>query len=251
VLADLDYRALQSDRVTILVGSTEEPFRVPGGLLIHYSPSFQIMCQSSFKESLTGVIKLPEVEIPTFQNFLIWLHHFQPSIQIETIQPVVDLAIFAETYLIYHLRNQTSDTLRAVLSNGKWNPTPEEVSTVYVNVPSGCILRKLCSFGFAITPPQDTWTTKVTTRHYPNTSTCRSVFENSADFGWDYFLLIQSTQLGCKSISEGGACRFHDHSDVISSTPDDSSTCRYAQGGPWTPKAVANEATKEFQEHGL
>lgn len=181
MLSDLDYRALQSDRVTILVGSTEESFRVPGGLLIHYSPSFRKMCQSSFKESLTKVIKLPEVEIPTFKNFLIWLHAFQPSIQIESFQDVVDLAIFAEMYLVYHLRNQTSDPLRAALSNGKWSPTPEEVSTVYLHVPFGCILRKLCSFGFANASP-DRWT-GVTTRQYPDTSVWRSVFENSADFG--------------------------------------------------------------------
>lgn len=56
-------------------------------------------------ESLTRVRKLPKVEIPTFKNFLIWLHVFQPSIQIESFQAVVDLAIFAEMYLVYQLRN--------------------------------------------------------------------------------------------------------------------------------------------------
>lgn len=201
------------------------------------------MCQSSFKESLTGVIKLPEVEIPTFKNFLIWLHALQPRIQIESFQDVVDLAIFAEMYLVYHLRNQTSDALRAALSNNEWSPTPKEVSTVYLHVPSGCILRKLCSFGFA-NASTGRWG-GVTTQQYFDTSAWRSVFENSADVGWDYFQSTQSTQ---SDIGEGGACRFHDHSDVIGWKPDDDIVCPYAQGGPWTPKAVADEAAKQFQE---
>lgn len=46
----------------------------------------------------------------------------------------------------------------------------------------------------------------------------------------------------------GGACLFHDHSDIICWKPDDSIMCPYAQEAPWGFKAVADEAAKEFQE---
>lgn len=119
MLSNLDYRALQSNCVTILVELTEKSFQVSEGLLIHYSLFFQKICQSSFKKSLTKVIKLSEVKISTFKNFLIWLHIFQPSIQIEFFKDIINLVIFAEMYLVYHLKNQTSDALQTALSNSK------------------------------------------------------------------------------------------------------------------------------------
>jgi hypothetical protein len=41
------------------------------------------------------------------------------------------------------------------------------------------------------------------------------VFEELADFGWDYFQIIQKASLDEPDISWGDACRFHDHSDIF------------------------------------
>src|SRR2546423_6017647 len=59
VLADPE-RAMQSDRVSVLVGSTEKPFQVPQDLLTQCSSVFNKMCTLPFKESNEQVIKLPE-----------------------------------------------------------------------------------------------------------------------------------------------------------------------------------------------
>ncbi|TKA75460.1 hypothetical protein B0A49_09464 [Cryomyces minteri] len=47
-------RAIQSKRVTILVGPAKQQFLVAQDLLVHYSPAFQKVCQSSSKEAYTG-----------------------------------------------------------------------------------------------------------------------------------------------------------------------------------------------------
>src|SRR6266516_2023518 len=64
-----------------------------------------------------------------------------------SIESLIDLAVFAEKYHICHLQNQISDTIRTALSEELWKPTPDNVWTVYAGVPAKSILRRLCSLG--------------------------------------------------------------------------------------------------------
>lgn len=144
--------------MTILVGSTEEAFQIPQDLLIQYSKPLGRMCSSGFIESHERIIRLPEVEVPVFQDFLIWVYAYEPGIdESQSIDALIDLAVFGDIYLIYHLKNQTSDAIRARLVRDKWKPSPDMISKIYKSVPSGSILRKLCSHGFAIRPRDFDW----------------------------------------------------------------------------------------------
>jgi hypothetical protein len=110
---------MQSDRFIVLVGPTQTSFQVLQELLIQHSSVFKKMCHLPFKESIEQTIKLPEEKPAMFANFFIWLHALEPCITINHIEPVIDLAIFAEKYHICCLKNQTSDVLRTALSNSQ------------------------------------------------------------------------------------------------------------------------------------
>src|SRR5690349_30493 len=106
-------RAMQSDRITVLVGPTEKSYSIPEALLMQYSPPLGKMCQSESILSQARIIKLPKVKISTFEDFFVWIHVLEPSVNVKSLESVLDLAIFAEIYTICHLKNQTSDILRA------------------------------------------------------------------------------------------------------------------------------------------
>ncbi len=73
----------------------------------------------------------------------------------QNLASVLDLAIFAEMYIICQLKNQTSDILCIELGSGRWQLTPNDISMVYDEVPSDSILRQLCSvsLAFPVTDP--------------------------------------------------------------------------------------------------
>jgi len=69
--------AFKSDRIQVLVREEKREFR---DLLARCSPVFNTMCNSSFKESIEGVIELPEGNPLTVGSFKIWLHSCSPAI---------------------------------------------------------------------------------------------------------------------------------------------------------------------------
>ena len=222
---------MQSDRITILVGSAEKIFFIPEALLMQYSPPLGKMCQSEFKESQTRIIKLPEVKISTFEDFFIWIHVLEPSANVKSLESVLDLAIFAEIYIICHLKNQTSDILRAGFGDGRWKLKPSDVSTIYNNVPSRSIFRQLCSVSLALAVqdhPDSIWNSRSSSSitQYTDPLKWQKAFEKHAELGWDYFREVQTAQtqsaIGC-----GGPCRFHDHRDIHDARSPIMGTCPY------------------------
>ena len=210
-------RALQSDSVTVLVGPMEEAFHMPQDLLIQYSKPLGKMCSSGFLESCSRIIRLPEIAVPTFEDFLVWVYAYEPSIDgSKSVDTLIDLAVFGEIYLIHHLKNQTSDAIRAAIGKSKWAPNPDVICKVYRSVPPGSTLRKLCSHGFTFRPEDNDWGHRnPSTRKYGECSDWKPVFEELAEFGWDYFQTIQRVPSEASDISWGGACRFHDHSERV------------------------------------
>lgn len=217
--------------MNVLVGPTEKAFRIPQDFLIQYSQALGRMCRSNFLETHTRTIRLPEIEVSMFEDFLVWLHTYEPSLdETMSIDALVDLAIFGEIYLIHHLKNQTSDALRARLVKDTWQPTPDIISKVYQSVPSGSILRQLCSHGFAMVTNEQQWGRSISTRIYEECSEWKTVFEELTDFGWDYFQTIQKASLDESNISWGGACRFHDHSDIFGWKQEAHEECPFSHG---------------------
>lgn len=231
-------------------------FQVPQGLLIRCSPPLGKMCHSEFQESSTQLIRLPHVKIQTFEDFFIWMHTYEPNVDNQSFASILDLAIFAEMYIICHLKNQTSDILRTQLGCGRWQLRPDDVSMVYDEVPSGSILRQLCSVSLALpnqkTPPLSNWGYSNNSGSYPNSVNAykqhdnprewEPVFQKHSDLGWDYFKRIQTNHTH-NAINSGGTCRFHDHSDVLGSKRDNVDKCPYPRGAPSAeqhPQSLSN-----------
>lgn len=161
---------------------------------MQYSPPLGKMCQSEFKESQTRIIKLPEVKISTFEDFFIWIHVLDPSANVKSLESGLDLAIFAEIYMICHLKNQTSDILRAELGDGRWELKPGDASIIYDNVPSRSIIRQLCSVSLALAVQDHPdsfgglWNSSSSSiRRHADPLKWNEVFEKHAELGWDYF----------------------------------------------------------------
>jgi hypothetical protein len=145
---------MQTGRFTILVGLAQKSLRVPQGLLIQRSSAFEEI------ESTEQVIRLPKEDVSTFEHFLIWPHAFEPCLSIDSVDAVIDLAIFAQKYHICHLKNQTSDVIRTALIEDRWRVTSDTIVKVYSSTPAGTILRQLCFSGFVTscnTPIRMTW----------------------------------------------------------------------------------------------
>lgn len=170
---------------------------------------------------------------------------------------VLDLAIFAEIYIICQLKNQTSDILRTELGSGRWQLTPENVCVIYDEVPLGSILRELCSASLALQvldpPAPSTWdfsdAPTVTHRKYENYLEWRSVFEKHSDLGWDYFKQIQAGNSSMVVTNGGGACRFHDHRDIPGTRREDVAKCPYPHGALPTEQSTRSPLN-EYQ-HGV
>ncbi|RFU26968.1 hypothetical protein B7463_g9360, partial [Scytalidium lignicola] len=228
---------MQSDRITFVVEPSRVPFQVPQDLLMQWSLPLGNMCQSGLEESRTRVIPLPHVKISTFEDFFIWMHAYEPSVNLKSLVPILDLAIFAEIYIIYHLKNQTSDILRTELGSGRWQLTPDNISMIYDEVPSGSILRQLCSISLALPVADPTASPSFgsfansgrTHRQHNNYLEWESVFEKHSDLGWDYFRHIQTGHTQT-AINWGGPCRFHDHRDIPGVKLEDANKCPYPLG---------------------
>jgi hypothetical protein len=233
---------VQSDRIHLLVGPNEKPFQVPRDLLTLHSPVFDKMCTLPFKESIDQLIKLPEDEPSAFEDFFIWLHSYEPCIPAEAY-PLVDLAILADKYHICILKNQVSDKIRTALSERRWKLTPDMIRTVYASTPTNSILRRLCSLGFVTS---NCGSVDIIQRK--DCDKWKSVFSEFSDLGWDYFYHMQMGQTRVASIDSGGACHFHDHSDIFAWEKKDISICPYPNGAPVVmpeEKASAPGATHE------
>jgi len=234
--------ALQSHRVTVLVGPTRVSFQVPQDLLTQYSP---VLGERYRSVDVTGAIELPEVKTSTFEDFFIWLHMFEPRIGSKSFQAAIDLAILAETHRIYHLKNQISDLLRREFDGGQWKLTPDILSMVYNGVPSGSILRQLCASAFAITSQRGS-----SSRQHDDYLEWKTTIETLPELGWDYFVQMQNTHSQPASIIAGGDCRFHDHSDILFWEREHTDHCPYPHGAPFTiPKSepLAEEVRKAVE----
>jgi hypothetical protein len=90
-------------------------------------------------------------------------------------------------------------------------------------VPAGTSLRQMCSLGFAVNYSSKSRRNAATERY----TEWENVFCDFPDLGWDYFQHIQKDQTDASSIKLGGACRFHDHSDIFGWVRGSDSTCPY------------------------
>jgi hypothetical protein len=217
-------KSVQSERVTVLVGSNQDVFRVPYDLLTQYSRDFKKL-RDALNDS-GDEIALPDVTKPTFEDFFIWLHAYEPNIlradgnESDFIDGALNLAVFAQKFKIYHLRNQASDVVRAALREGQWSITPEMISAVYKVAPAGSALRQLSFLGFVASEGQS------------DSTVWQEAFIDCPSLGWDYFQYKNGNKIYSEGIAAGGACRFHDHSDIRGWVVQDLSACPYPHGAP-------------------
>ena len=183
------------------------------------------MCTLPFKESINGLITLPEDEPLVIENFILWLHANGPHPLLAEPESLISLAIFADKYRICLLVNQISDVVREGLQRGTWKLTPDKVRMVYASTGENSVLRRLYSLAFTIAirrlggtkMPQDDY------------NAWKAVFCDFGDLGWDCCRSQMGEPL---NIAMGGACRFHDHSDIANWERRDTKLCPFPDGAP-------------------
>jgi len=218
---------MQSERVKVLVGTNQDAFEVPYDLLAQYSRDFKKL-RNALNDSGDEII-LPDVTKPTFEDFFVWLHAYEPSIlhsdgsESDFVDGALNLAVFAQKYKIYHLRNQASDVVRSALGDGKWNITPDMISAVYRVAPAGSALRQLSFLGF------------VASEGRTDSTLWQTAFHECQGLGWDYFQYKSGNEVKIEGFEAGGACRFHDHSDIRGWAFQDVADCPYPHGAPRMP----------------
>jgi hypothetical protein len=232
-------RAIQSEYCTVLVGHSQKPYRIPQDLLTQNFSTLQGTVHQSTdepKEQFTNGVDFHEVEISVFEDFLLWLYAFKHSISWESIDSVIGLAIFAEQHNIHQLKNQTSDFLQTAINEHRWTATPEQLLKVYECVPSGSILRQLCFLAFSIAVGGTELVNRYGGGHRTggrfSYASWEEAFNRFPGLGWDYF---KHTQTGPKQITNttsGGACSFHDHSDIPEPVLRSTKACPYPYGAP-------------------
>jgi hypothetical protein len=153
------------------------------------------------------------------------------------------------------LKNQTSDVIRTALSKNRWEITLETIAKVYGSVPAGTILRHLCFLGFTIScnvVNGGRWN-----EQNDQYSKWETAFCNCPELGWDYFKHTQTRQADTSSInfggdnltiSSGGACRFHDHSDIAGWVRKNRTICPYPQGAPVIMPPVEEDGVEEHEK---
>jgi hypothetical protein len=164
----------------------------------------------------TRGIALPDVTPSTFEDFLIWLYAFEQSLEAENIDRAFHLVIFAQKYQIYDLRNQASNLIRAALHDKSWTITPDILLSVYQTASLGSSLRHLCFLGF------------VSMESHYRSLDWKAVFLECPSLGWDYFQYKRSKEMYPGKIETGGACRFHDHSNIDEWKPQEVVDCPYS-----------------------
>ena len=201
-----------------------------------------------------------QVKVSTFEDFFVWLHTLEPSVNPKSFEAIIDLAILAEQYDIFHLRNQTSDILRERFYNENWRPTPEQVTVVYGSTQRGALIRQLCSWAVAIkfrAQPGanhwlDFWTDSTT--ESDNCVGWGNAFRSTADLGWDYFVSSQQELQMSTNMMSSGPCRFHDHSEIHKPTeepdfiPSHDDVCPYPHGAPVTKDEIESNAEDPLDE---
>jgi hypothetical protein len=137
---------------------------------------------------------------------------------------------------------------------------------VYDEVPSGSILRQLCSVSLAlpVSDPSSSLGIGYSSsfgsspnvasayRQHNNCFKWESVFGKHSDLGWDYFRQIQ-TGHAQTAIIRGGPCRFHDHRDIIGVRREDIEKCPYPRGALPTERrtrSLPNEYQFEVSVEG-
>jgi hypothetical protein len=142
-----------------------------------------------------------------------------------------------------------------VSSNNQWEITPETIAKVYDSVLASTILRRLCFLGFTIS------CNVVNERRWNEQNDQYTMWEtafcNCPELGLDYFKHTQTRQADTSSInfggdkltiSSGGACRFHDHSDIAGWVRKNRTICPYPQGPPVIMPPVEKDGVEEHEK---
>ncbi|TIA16451.1 hypothetical protein D6C81_05943 [Aureobasidium pullulans] len=148
----LPSRKLYKDTVTVVVGTEEDSFVVHKGLLCFYSDFFRAAFNGSFEEATERKIKLPDVDIDTFENFQLWLYS-RTLLDTEdsanesghatylTFTALAKLWIFGDKYLIPLLQNNVIGAMHD--KNEKETRSPVlVVKMAYTETLPGSCLRR-------------------------------------------------------------------------------------------------------------
>lgn len=131
----------------IKVGPEKKEFWIHKGVLCRAGSFFQAALEGGFKEALEQTIEMPEADVGAFKQFLVWLYSGQfPDPMASSTEEAnwdlfVQLYIFAETYGIPALQNDSIDVLCKLWELGDMFPS-DIIKKAYKATPSNSPLRK-------------------------------------------------------------------------------------------------------------
>lgn len=162
---------------------------------------------SESEEPDPRIIHLPETSSDTFEHILVWLMSPRPSLDFGLSMSVaVDIAIFATTYQLPSLLNQTLDILWRHFSSSKSFWSPDLLDRIYHNTTVDDLLRQFTRASLLyIKRPGDNWFEETF-----SVQDWQIAFENNPTLGFDYFIMKQK---GCttEDFVSKGSCYFHQH----------------------------------------
>ncbi|KAI5294288.1 hypothetical protein KEM52_004321 [Ascosphaera acerosa] len=238
-------RALQSDRVTVLVGAGETPFFVPLKLLRVAAPKVYELC-STKKGEETLKVALPEVFPDTFAAFSTWLHTWRAvgSLGDADVPLLFSLVVFAEKYKICRLHDDAIDALDQQMLF----PSASMLETVYTKVRQEAPIRRLCmkKLGDWLNQWQHPRALETFATQY------RDVLEATPQASWD--LVVSLKSIGSTGDAQG-PCRYHNHDPEAATTAGGEGSSSQARACPnaevhWfvKPSQTADKKAKQQDE---
>lgn len=138
---------MQGDFVDITVGAEAESktYKLPRGLLIHYSQYFQNALEGDFKEAHQNKIELSNIKCDTFESFVQYI--YSGSSRIEDIDEAIDLWILGDYLGVSGVKNCAVEAIFWHAEAECWcegpRIEPANVAKVYWGTITGAKLRKL------------------------------------------------------------------------------------------------------------
>ena len=133
------------------MGEDKKEFAVHKELISHYSPFFKSACKDFWKESQTGVIKLPADRAEVFKVFANWLYSQVFTLQEDQTKDfklIIDSYVFGDKVDTPAFQNDSIDAISRLCKSpptgpGWWtSPSLSDIQYAYQNTIDGCSLQQ-------------------------------------------------------------------------------------------------------------
>jgi hypothetical protein len=130
-----------SKTLVVYVGQFEQVFIVHEDKLIVKSKFFRAACSSKWKKGASDIVRLPEVELDTFQMYTDWVYSDTIVPPEPSIRALIELYLLGEFLNDVKLRNATMRLLVASVHTYKTFPKVGSIKSIWNNTAPNSLLR--------------------------------------------------------------------------------------------------------------